>query len=64
MSKQHLLIIGDTRRIGRALVDVMSESDDILSVIGRSVPAKEGSSSRAHYCSVDMMDQESLNEHL
>ena len=61
LTKRHVLIVGGTRGIGRALVRTLAETDHVLSVIGRRLPADtDRCIPNVKYWTVDLLDQERL----
>ncbi len=65
MERNHSLIVGGTRGIGRALVRTLAKENHVLSVIGRRPPAEtDRHIPDVHYWVVDLLDQESLADAL
>lgn len=60
MRKGHALIVGGTKGIGRALVKVLAEEKDVLSVIGRSLPPEAHRIPGARYWALDLLDRERI----
>lgn len=61
MERHHTCIIGGTRGSGRALVELLSEENFLLSVIGRRKPSeKDQGLANVNYWQADLNDQKSF----
>jgi NAD(P)-dependent dehydrogenase (short-subunit alcohol dehydrogenase family) len=64
MKAPHSLIVGGTRGIGREVVDHFLRQGHKVSVIARHLPERKARRPRAHYWSVDVRDEGSLDAKL
>ena len=62
MNKKHTLIVGGTRGIGQTLVKKLAKENQIVSVIGRRLPAEAQNTASVSYWKVDLLDQVCLAE--
>ena len=62
MNSHHSIVIGGTKGLGRGLVQLWSEGEGTISVIGRRLPSAETcvSGDRIHYFSADITQPESI----
>lgn len=63
MKKEHSLIIGGTKGMGRAMVRTLSSENHTVSVLARREPSgADGEIPNTHYWSVDLFDKENIHK--
>jgi NAD(P)-dependent dehydrogenase (short-subunit alcohol dehydrogenase family) len=61
MSREHTLVIGGTKGIGRCCVQLLAGTGHVVSVIGRSAPPADDRDMAIHHWAADLLDPAALD---